>query len=165
MCVRQSGGHTHILLNDGRRVQIHGERYSYFGWFLVILVTAGIIRKDDKILIAQRKKKTLRSYALQGKWEFPGGKLEENESPEEGLRRELQEELNIDVKVGKFFTESIHSYPNLKVDILAYTVEYVKGSLKLTSHSQVKWVKISELSEYEFVEADRPIVKKLLETG
>jgi len=131
----------------------------------MIFVTAGIIRKDDKILIAQRKTKARRARALEDKWEFPGGKIEKNESPEECLERELREELNIDVKVGELFTENVYSYPNLEVDILAFNVDYINGSLKLTSHSQVKWVKLSELSGYDFAEADRPIVKKLMELG
>ncbi|MCX6654316.1 MAG: (deoxy)nucleoside triphosphate pyrophosphohydrolase, partial [Candidatus Bathyarchaeota archaeon] len=126
----------------------------------MVLVTAGIIRKNGKILIAQRKKGSHLEY----KWELPGGKLEENESPEECLKRELREELNIDVEVRELFIESAYSYPDLDVDILAFNVNYINGRFKLTSHSQVKWVKPSEISGYDFAEADRPIVKKLMES-
>ena len=126
----------------------------------MILVAAGIIIKDEKILIAQRKQGSYLEY----KWELPGGKLEENESPEECLKRELEEELNIEVEVKGLFTESEYSYPDLDVDILVFNMNYINGSFKLTSHSQVKWVKPSELGYYDFAEADRPIVTKLMES-
>jgi 8-oxo-dGTP diphosphatase len=129
--------------------------------FNVVLVTAGIVKRDGKILIAQRKK----GDQLEDKWEFPGGKIKENESPEDCLKRELHEELNIKVNVRNLLIESIHSYSGLDVDILAFNADFISGSFKLTSHNQVKWVKPSELGCYDFADADKPIVAKLMEQG
>jgi 8-oxo-dGTP diphosphatase len=124
----------------------------------MIKVTAAIIEKDGKILIARRKK----DDPLKDKWEFPGGKVEDNETPEECLRRELHEELGIDSKVGDFICASKYEYAHISIELLAYKVRYVSGEFKAYDHEELKWISPSDLVKYDFPEADKPIIKKLL---
>ena len=102
----------------------------------MIEVSAAIIKKDEKILIAQRGEN--KSEAL--KWEFPGGKIEENETPEESLVREIKEELNIDIEVMDFFDENIYEYPTGKIKLIAFYAEWKSGTLELLEHEKVQWV-------------------------
>ena len=120
--------------------------------------TAAIIQKDNKILIAQRRK----DKNLGLKWEFPGGKIDKNETPEECLSRELKEEFGIKTKVGKFITNSIYKYPNIEIDLMAYYVDYLDGEFKLIDHERIEWVSKDNLKEFDFAEADIPIIDKLL---
>jgi 8-oxo-dGTP diphosphatase len=124
----------------------------------MIKVTAAILDKDGKILIAKRKK----DDPLKKKWEFPGGKVEPGETPEECLVRELEEELGIKSKIGRFVCSSQYKYPHISIDLLAYTVEYISGEFRAIDHEEIKWVKPSELNLYDFPEADKPIMEKLL---
>lgn len=137
----------------------------YYLWSLFnnkpIVVTAAVIVKDNKILIAQRK----RGDPLQGKWEFPGGKIEETESPEACLKRELFEEFGIDSRIGNHICSNRYRYPHVFVELIAYKVTYVSGDLRLNSHQAIKWVTIDELSQFVFAEADMPIVKKIKDSG
>ncbi len=123
----------------------------------MIEVSAAIIKKDNNILIAQRGRK--KSQGL--KWEFPGGKLEPNESAEESLVREIKEELNIDIEVGEKFGESIFEYPSGRIKLIAFYAEWKSGDLRLLEHEEVKWVKANELNAFEFAPADIPFVEKL----
>jgi 8-oxo-dGTP diphosphatase len=123
----------------------------------MISVTAAILIKDKRILIAQRK----HSGKLPGKWEFPGGKIEEGESPEECLKRELKEELNIDISVKSFFTESIYTYPDFTIRLIAYLTTFNTGKLEVKDHEKITWSLIDELDSFDFAEADKPIVMKL----
>ena len=121
-------------------------------------VTAAIIEKEGKILIARRKQ----GLYLAGKWEFPGGKVEKGETPEACLRRELREEFGIEVELGDFITASEFDYGDIHIRLLAYHVYYRSGDFILTDHSEVHWVLKSELMNYDFAEADKPIVLRLL---
>lgn len=121
------------------------------------IVTAAVIEKDGKILIAKRKKG---SY-LENKWEFPGGKLEPNETPEQCLKRELLEEFNIKTEIGEFIDSSIFEYEHIKIKLLAYRAFYISGDFKLNAHDEIRLIFPSEFDNYDFAEADKPIVKKL----
>lgn len=123
----------------------------------IIRVTAAILERDEKILIAQRKK----GDRLEGKWEFPGGKIEEGESPENCLQRELEEELGIEVEVGEFVCESKYEYPHISICLLAYQTFYLSGEIQLNDHAAVKWVTLKEMQDYDFAPADIPIVEVL----
>lgn len=122
-------------------------------------VTAGIIEKDGKFLIAKRKT----GKCIGKLWEFPGGKLEEGETLEECLKRELMEELNIEIKIKKYLCSSHFDCENRKIELLAYMVSYISGELKLVDHDDIKWVDPSEFKDFEFVEPDKIIVQKILE--
>lgn len=117
-------------------------------------VTAAVLEKDGRILIARRKRGSRLAY----KWEFPGGKLEQGETPEECLRREMQEEFGIDVSVGAFVGRSLHSYPHGEIDLRAYRVKHLSGEFTLHDHEEIRWVELSELPSYDFSDADVPIV-------
>ena len=122
-------------------------------------VTAAVIERDGKILIARRKA----GDSQAGKWEFPGGKLEPGETPEACLKRELQEELGIETEVGEFFCSSRFVYPHIAVELIVYRTSYVSGEVALHDHDRVKWVSPMALNEIEFSEADRPVVRRLKE--
>jgi 8-oxo-dGTP diphosphatase len=126
----------------------------------LIRVTAAIIERDGKILLAKRKK----DDPLKGKWEFPGGKIEGNESPEDCLRRELHEELGIDVKVGAFLCSSTFAYEHIAVDLLVYRIESFTGDATAYDHAELAWVAPSDLRNYEMPAADKPVIDKLVAT-
>jgi 8-oxo-dGTP diphosphatase len=120
-------------------------------------VTAAIIMKDEKVFIAQRGSED----RLALKWEFPGGKLEDGETPEECLEREMKEEFGIEVSVGKFFAESIYTYDHDTIRLLAYITSWRSGELKPVEHRDCRWIAIEELASYELAPADIPVAEKL----
>jgi 8-oxo-dGTP diphosphatase len=113
--------------------------------------------KDEKVFIAQRGPEDRLAF----KWEFPGGKLERGESPEECLKREMKEEFGIEVSVGKFFAESIYTYKHGTVRLLAYMTDWKSGELNLVEHQDCRWITVEELAYYELAPADMPLAEKL----
>jgi 8-oxo-dGTP diphosphatase len=130
-----------------------------------ILVTAALIESGDLFLIARRRNDR---PVEGGKWEFPGGKVEEFEHPESGLVREIREELSLEIKVESFFTLSSHIYEQkekrLHIVLLCYRCQLVGGSLSLNDHSEVQWVRREDMSLFEFAAADVPIVAALCDS-
>ena len=123
-------------------------------------VTAAVIEKDGKILIAQRRK----GSALGGRWEFPGGKIEPGETAEACLKRELKEEFDIECEVGKFIIASRFRYCLVPIELLAYRVSHLSGEFKIREHEEIRWVSPSELGSFDFMPADKPIVRLLQHT-
>jgi len=121
------------------------------------LVTAAIIIDNVKVLIAQRAG----NQNLAGKWESPGGKIEPGETPEECLKREVYEELGINIEVDDFFVESIYQYDTGTIKLIAYKAKWIDGEYRLSVHSEIKWVKPYELENYDFSPADISFVEKL----
>jgi 8-oxo-dGTP diphosphatase len=121
-------------------------------------VTAGVIEKDGKILIARRKD----GKCLGAEWEFPGGKLEPFETLQECLKRELKEELDIETEIGEFICSSNFTCDNKNIELMAYKVAYLSGEVKLTDHDKFCWVSPEELKNYKFVEPDLLIVEKII---
>ena len=119
-------------------------------------VTAAILIKDGKILIAQRAAHDKQAY----KWEFPGGKIENNESPEQCLAREMQEEFGIVVSVGALFGETIYHYPHGRIQLMAYYTHWEGGRLSLNAHADYKWIERRQLDEFDFSPADIYFVDK-----
>jgi 8-oxo-dGTP diphosphatase len=123
----------------------------------MIKVTAAILIKDGKILIAKRKADDRQA----NKWEFPGGTVEQNETPQECLKREMREEFGINVSVGKIFGESIYHYDHAPIKLLAYRAHWECGQISLKDHADYRWVSSWQLTEYDFAPADIPFVEKL----
>lgn len=124
----------------------------------MIDVVAAIIENDcGKILIAKRKKGKI----LEGYWEFPGGKIDEGESAEVSLERELKEEMNIKIEVKEYIGESLYSYERGPIRLLAFKCEIIEGTIILVDHEAYKWVNIKELSSFKLAPADIPILNYL----
>lgn len=121
------------------------------------IVIAGLLIKDGLCLIAKRRA----DDSLGNLWEFPGGKVEVGETPEECLQREMVEELQINVEVGDFFAESIYEYEFGKFQLLVYWASWLDGTLYPAVHDEIAWVDKQTILNYEFVPADIPIVEKL----
>lgn len=120
-------------------------------------VTAAIILRDNKILIAQRAP----DDNLAGKWEFPGGKIEHGETLQECLKREIREELEVEIEVLDFFDESIYRYHNGTIKLMAFWCKWLSGDFTLQVHNQIAWVNHLELDLYNFAPADIPLVEKV----
>ena len=127
-----------------------------------IKVVCALILKDEKVLIARRSEGDSSVY---GMWEFPGGKLEKGEDPFKAIEREIKEELNITVKATDFITNTICTYPNKIVDLNLYKCEIIDGVISLRAHFQYKFVKISELLDYNLCPADHDIALYLLKNN
>lgn len=125
-----------------------------------IKVVAAVIFCEDRVLCVQRPKNKL-SY-ISEKYEFPGGKLEEGETKEEALNRELMEELSISTRIKSFFLTVIHQYPDFELTMHSYICEVDSKELTLHEHIDKKWLKIKELSSLDWAAADLPIVDKLI---
>lgn len=121
------------------------------------LVTAALIRDEQKILIAQRG----RTLRFGSQWEFPGGKVRSDETPEACLRREILEELNLEIRVEEHFCTVHHRYPDLHIELMAFWCSIVGGSLQLEEHEQVRWVTVEEMEQYNFVAADLNVIAAL----
>lgn len=120
--------------------------------------TAAILVKNDKVMIAKREK----ADSFGGKWEFPGGKFEQGETPEECLTREIKEELDIDIEVGNFFAENKFIYSKGSIHLLAFYIKHISGEIKLNVHDNIAFVDKDEINNYDFLEADKLFVEKLI---
>ncbi len=125
----------------------------------IIIVTAAVIENDGKILIGKRKG----GIDVEGKWEFPGGKVESGETPEECLKRELFEEFGIETRIGELLCTSSCTYSHGTVILLTYRVYHISGEFNPTDHDDIRWVSPDELDNFEFAPADIPILKRIKE--
>ena len=125
-----------------------------------IEVVAGILILENKILCVQRGSNKL-SY-ISEKFEFPGGKIEENESHVEALKRELLEELNISPIIKELFLTVVYEYPDFEITMHSYICESSSKNLNLTEHIAAEWLLKEELVHLDWAAADIPIVKKLV---
>ena len=114
--------------------------------------------RGNEIFIAKRKL----GQHLESMWEFPGGKIEVDETGEECLARELEEEFGIGAIVRSFFMESIYHYERGAIRLLAYFVDDIVGTFVPTVHEEIKWVEISQLLNYDLAPADIPIAEALV---
>ena len=123
----------------------------------MIQVVCAIIQFQDKILITQRSAQ----MKLPLKWEFPGGKINDGEDHKSALQREILEELNMQIEVGKQLTSVQHHYPDFSIELIPYLCATRSNSYRLEEHAQADWVQFEELKNYDFAEADLPIVDEL----
>lgn len=125
-----------------------------------IEVVAGVIFWNNLILCVQRPKNKL--HYISEKYEFPGGKIEEGETKEDALQREIIEELNISINIKSFFITVVHEYPDFELTMHSFICEAASKEVTLNEHINKKWLNINELTKLEWAAADIPIVNKLV---
>ncbi len=124
----------------------------------VNVVGAVIQNENGQILCAKRAG----HLSLGGYWEFPGGKIEENESHEQALIREIREEMGVEIEVGELVADIYHEYPNVVVHLITYRAVLTSGVLSSTDHDELVWLDVKSLKDLEWAPADVPTVDELL---
>ena len=124
-----------------------------------VRVVAAILRKDNRIFATQR------GYGeFKDGWEFPGGKIEENESPRDAIVREIKEELAADIIVGELLTTVEYDYPKFHLSMDCFLAELAPGSdMKLLEHEAAKWLDVNELESVDWLPADVEVVRAVKE--
>jgi 8-oxo-dGTP diphosphatase len=125
-----------------------------------IHVACAIIEKDGKVLSAQRSE----TMSLPLKWEFPGGKINVGERPEECLSRELHEELGIAVVISWSLAPVTHHYPTFIITLYPFVCRITTGEIKLHEHKALTWLPPERLHELDWAEADAPVIQSYLAT-
>ena len=122
-------------------------------------VVAAVIYRDQNLLLARRKP----GKSMAGYWEFPGGKIEAGETAEKALARELLEEFDIIVSVGKEIATHRHDYEHIKIELIAHETRIESGEFELRDHDAIVWVTAQEASEYKLAPAAIPILDHILQ--
>ena len=121
-----------------------------------IEVVAAIIVKDHKVFATQRGYGEWKDF-----WEFPGGKIDAGETPEEALRREIKEELDTEIAVGELFTTINYDYPTFHITMHCYLCTIENGSLTLLEHEAAKWLSLEQLDSVTWLPADQIVIAEL----
>ncbi|OWR33148.1 8-oxo-dGTP diphosphatase MutT [Saccharibacillus sp. O23] len=124
-----------------------------------IHVVGAVITENGKVLCAQRGNTKAQPY----KWEFPGGKIEEGETPQEALKREIQEEMNCNVEVGERIETTVYEYDFGIVHLTTFYCTLIEGRPMLTEHAAIRWLAAEELGKLDWAPADVPAVGKIKE--
>ena len=125
----------------------------------MVEVVAALIWKDNKFMICQRPAHKARGLL----WEFVGGKVEQCETKEQALIRECKEELNVLLSVGDVFIEVVHEYPDITVHLTLFNATIADGEPRKLEHNDIKWITLSEITNYEFCPADEEILDRIIE--
>ena len=120
-------------------------------------VVAALIWQGDRFLICRRPAHKARGLL----WEFVGGKVEPGETKQQALIRECREELAVTVAVGEQFMELTHVYPDLTVHLTLFHASITEGTPRPLEHSEIRWIRVSEIDDYEFCPADEEILRRL----
>ena len=123
----------------------------------MIEVTCAIIIEKEQILVTQRSE----SMPHPLKWEFPGGKLKEGESAENCIKREIREELGLEIRVDQLLRATVYSYDTHTIKLIPFRCTIVNGSVSPAEHRSFRWVPIKELAELDWLEADVEVVRQL----
>ena len=127
----------------------------------MIPVVAALIVRDGRLLIARRPE----GKHMAGRWEFPGGKLECGESPEEAIEREIREEMAAEIRAGRVYQAIAYSYPEKDVLLLFYAASVVSGEPRPVEEAEIRWITLEELDEYTFAPVDAMLVERLKRDG
>ncbi len=127
----------------------------------MIAVVAGLIVRDGKLLIARRPS----GKHMANRWEFPGGKIERGETPERALERELSEELGVRTETGRVYHVIAHSYPEKDVLLLFYRCRLTEGEPEAIEEAEVRWIGENQLRDFEWAEADAPLIDLIEREG
>ena len=127
----------------------------------MIPVVAALIVRDGRLLIARRPE----GKHMAGRWEFPGGKLEKGESPEEAIEREIREELAAEIRAGRVYQAIAYSYPEKDMLLLFYAASVVSGEPRPVEEAEIRWITLEELDEYTFAPVDAMLVERLKRDG
>ena len=120
-------------------------------------VTAAIIINNGLVLIAKKRS----TDRLASKWEFPGGTVEEGETPAECLKREMKEEFAITVSIGGYLGDSLYKYDHGTIRLMGFRTFWENGDIMPKAHDDFRWVSLDELQAYDFAPADLPFVDRL----
>ena len=123
----------------------------------LITVTAGVIYHNGKILIAQRRK----DKSLGGFWEFPGGKIEKGETPQQALIREIKEELNVELRIGDLIRTIEYDYSSFHLSMECYWCELLGEEVTLLEAKSAKWLTKEELFDIKWLPADKEIIETI----
>ena len=124
-----------------------------------IKVVAAVIKKQNKVFVTQR------GYGeFKDGWEFPGGKIEQGETPQEALKREIKEELDAEIEVGKLIDIVEYDYPTFHLSMQCFWCELKQDKIELKEHEASKWLNLNEkeMLSVEWLPADRGLIKKIL---
>ena len=121
-----------------------------------MIVVCGIIKKNNGIIVCQRKKNPYEDW-----WEFPGGKIEKNETKRQALIREIREELNIKIFIEKFLFMTKHSYNGLEIHLFCYVCRYLSGGICLTEHKSLRILRVVDMLRLNLLEGNFKVVKRL----
>ena len=126
----------------------------------LITTVAGVIKNEKgEVLCTLRDTGKYEYVSL--KWEFPGGKVEEGETQQQTLARELQEELEIEVEIGDFFYQVEHDYPDFHLSMAVYECKLISSELKMNVHKGIKWLQPKDMMELDWAAADIPVAEKV----
>lgn len=124
----------------------------------MIDVTCAIIINDKKILVTQRSEK----MSLPLKWEFPGGKVEKNETPEKCIIREIKEELNLEIEIENKLESKTFNYEGFSINLIPFIAKKLSGDVSLIEHKSFLWLEVGDLKNLDWAAADIPILEDFL---
>ncbi|MHA4895821.1 (deoxy)nucleoside triphosphate pyrophosphohydrolase [Pedobacter sp. PWIIR3] len=125
---------------------------------MIHVTCAIIVNTEGEVLVAQRSAE----MSMPLKIEFPGGKIEPGENPQQSLKREILEELNIEIRIQSEMPAHIHSYPNLDINLIPFVCEIIDDTIQLKEHAAYQWLKPKDLLDLDWAEADIPVCKNYL---
>lgn len=125
-----------------------------------ITTVAGVIKNENGEILCTLRDKSKYDY-VSFKWEFPGGKIEENETHHQTLSRELMEELEIEVEIGDFFYQVEHDYPDFHLSMTLYECKIISSEMKTNVHKGIKWLKPENIMELDWAAADIPVAQEI----
>lgn len=127
----------------------------------MVEVVAALIRRGQQFLICQRPADKKRALL----WEFPGGKIEEGESPQQALIRECREELGVTLAVGSLYAQAVHRYPDIHIRLSLYEAAIAKGDLERREHNDLRWIEAAQIPSFTFCPADVDILAQIMRNG